>query len=139
MNKATLADAVESLIDTNNDKIYCASGTVWGGDDTGNVPSDVTIGKCENARAKGVAKLIGGIAQCHCARASGRLADESQEELCEDSPRMKFLSKFPTVCDLCQGTMTGLVEFVEDQVDGAAGLIYCASPSGAFLDDSSVF
>ena len=50
--RANLFDTVESLIDGNNDKIYCAGTTPWGGDDTGVLPPDKATAKCETAVGK---------------------------------------------------------------------------------------
>src|SRR5262245_30481903 len=45
--RASLFGLVETLIDTNNNKIYCAGSTPWGGDDTGFLPPDKGTEKCE--------------------------------------------------------------------------------------------
>ena len=134
---AAIGAATEGLIDTNNDKVYCSSvGAAFTGDDTGTIPTDAPkgpIAKCENGVAKGVAKLVGAIAKCHALRASGKLATDAAEETCEGAALTKFGTTKTVGCDTCTVLAT-LGAFVETTVDAANGLVYCKSPSGAFLD-----
>jgi len=136
-NLTTLGSAVEMLLDSNNSKVYCtATGTPFGGDDTGNIPSDApkgTITKCENGVNKAVATLVGAIDKCHASRASGKLADDTAEDACEQKGLTKFGKTKITGCDSCTN-LGSLGSFVETTVDGANALVYCGSPSGAFLD-----
>src|SRR5262249_36709426 len=63
-NLAGIAVAVEGLVDGNNNKVYCSAGTPFGGDDTGNIPTDAPKGpvsKCDGKVGKAVGKLVGGI------------------------------------------------------------------------------
>jgi hypothetical protein len=58
-NLAETGATAEALVDTNNNLIYCTSaGAAFGGEDTGNVPTDAPkgpISECEN----GVATWLG--------------------------------------------------------------------------------
>jgi mRNA-degrading endonuclease toxin of MazEF toxin-antitoxin module len=136
-NLTAVGAAVEMLLDSNNDKVYCtATGTPFGGDDTGNVPSDAPKGaitKCENGVNKAVGTLVGAISKCHALRASGKLTDDTMEDACEQKGLTKFGKTKITGCDSCTNLGT-LGSFVETTTDGANALVYCASPSAAFLD-----
>ena len=138
--RAGLFDTVETLIDSNNNKIYCAGTTAWGGDDTGFIPPDKDTAKCEDGVGKAAAKAIACIAKCHKARAAGKLVDDTAEEDCEKgSSPSSCLGKYMTktgklTCPPCLDK-AGLFSFLEASVDAVNGMVYCAaSPSGAFLD-----
>ena len=139
-NLASIAGAVEGLVDGNNNKVYCTStGTPFGGDDAGNIPADAPKGpitKCEDTVGKGVGKLVTGIIKCHAGRATGKYADDSAEDACEATAITKFEKTKTTTCDPCTN-LPSLASFVESTTDGANGLVYCASPSGAFLSNPS--
>jgi len=134
---STLGPAVEALLDTNNNQVYCtATGTPFGGDDSGMIPSDSPKGpitKCENGVNKAAGTLVGAIVKCHASRASGKLADDTAEDACEQKGLTKFGKTKVTGCDSCTD-LSMLGSFVEGQADGANALVYCASPSEAFLD-----
>jgi hypothetical protein len=138
-NRANFFGAVEALIDANNNKIYCAGTTAWGGDDTGFIPPDKDAAKCEDGLGKATAKAIACIAKCHKARADGKLADDSAEDACENgaspsSCKGKFdKSTGNLTCPVCVDKL-GLFAFIETTLDGVNGTVYCSSPSGAFLD-----
>jgi hypothetical protein len=136
-NLSVLGSTVEALLDANNNKVYCTtSGTPFGGDDTGNIPSDAPKGpttKCENGVNKAVGKLVGSIVKCHASRAIGKLADDTAEDACEQTALTKFGKTKTAGCDPCTDLGT-LGTFVETQADTTNAVVYCASPSGAFLD-----
>src|SRR5262249_37571022 len=134
-------------------KIYCTSaGSAFLGDDTGKIPTDAPkgpISRCENKVAKAVGKLAAGIIKCHAARVSGKLADDSAEDTCEGTAITKFGATSTTGCDSCTTTQSasttapahptatglqGLGNFIACVLDGNASLVYCGSPSVAFLD-----
>jgi hypothetical protein len=138
-----LAGAVETLVDGNNDLVYCTSaGGAFGGEDSGNIPPDAPTGpitKCENGVAKEVGKLAGAIVKCHVSRASGKLADDAEENACEETAETKFTTKTKTTgCDSCT-SLTSIADFVETAADRVNYLVFCASPSGAFLEGSQLF
>jgi hypothetical protein len=140
MDLTTLADTIESVIDTRNDKIYCAaSGTPVpfdsGGEDTGTIPKDTPKGpltKCEDRVAKGLGKYLAALMKCHSGRVTGKLANESDEDTCESTAAAKFGAIKTLGCNSC--TSLGFIAGnFEGQFDGSNDLIYCGSPSGAFL------
>ena len=138
-NRATLFDTVEGLIDGNNNKIYCAGTTPWGGDDTGFIPPDKANAKCEDGVGKATAKAIACIIKCHKARASGKFADDTAEDNCEHgSSPSSCKGKFDNAtgkltCDPCVDK-AALYTFIENTVDNVNGAVYCGSPSGAFVE-----
>jgi hypothetical protein len=135
-NRAALFGTIEGLIDNNNDKIYCTGSTAWGGDDTGVIPPDKTTAKCENTVGKAAAKAIACIIKCHFARAKGKLTDDTAEDGCESGPSPSSCnSKYTNAAAKGCPCDPNLFDFIESQVDGVNGSVYCsASPSGAFLD-----
>jgi hypothetical protein len=54
------------------------------------------------------------------------------EDACESAALTKFVTTKTAGCDPCTN-LVALGAFVEGQVDSANAGIYCASPSGAFL------
>jgi hypothetical protein len=65
--------------------------------------------------------------------AVGVLAGDAAEDACEQKGLTKFGKTKITGCDSCTNLGT-LGSFVETTTDGANALVYCASPSAAFLD-----
>jgi hypothetical protein len=144
---ASLASLTEALLDGNNSTVYCdtSSGTPFGGDDTGDVPTAKSaIAKCESGAAKAADKLIKCILKCHASRASGKLADDTAEDSCEKTLAGKsctalFAASIAKLsgCPTCINgtTMANLAGLTEALLDGNNSMVYCAaSPSGAFLD-----
>jgi hypothetical protein len=115
--------------------------TPWGGDDTGFIPPP-SAAKCEATAAKAENKLISCIFKCHASRASGKLADDTAEDSCEKtlagkSCFAKFAASIAKLsgCPSCINgtTMANLAGLTEGLIDGNNSTIYCASPSGAFV------
>jgi hypothetical protein len=125
-----------------------ARATPFGGDDAGFLPSGGTKlapGKCQVSASKLAAKLVACIFKCHDSRASQKLSSAS-EEICEHGPsakgttacREKYnsgISKLIVKCPLpgCVNT-AGVGDTAEAVLDANTALVYCASPSGAFLN-----
>jgi hypothetical protein len=69
--------------------------------------------------------------------AAGKLADAHAEEDCEGGALGNFFHRTNTAgCDPCTnrpGFRGGLSLLVEEKLDAANSLVYCASPSGAFV------
>jgi hypothetical protein len=143
---SVVATIIESQLDeTINSLVYCdtTSGTPFGGDDSGDLPvANSAVAKCEDTINKLVGKAIACVIKCHKSRATGKLADGTAEDDCESNNAGKScLEKFRasvgklTGCPNCFGTheLFILEEAIEGFTDGNSGLIYCASPSGAFL------
>ena len=117
------------------------AGTPFGGDDTGFIPPAANA-KCEAGAAKAAGKLVACIMKCHASRASGKLADDTAEDSCEKtlagkSCTAKFAASIAKLsgCPSCINgtTMGGLAAFAESILDASNGMVYCASPSGAFV------
>ena len=90
-----------------------------------------------------MAKLTTCILKCHDKRAAGKLADDTAEDSCEKtlagkSCTAKFAAAIAKLsgCPTCisGATMATLASQIETQLDGNNGSVYCASPSGAFVD-----
>ena len=115
--------------------------TPFGGDDTGFVPPPAAA-KCEAGAAKATGKLVACIMNCHASRASGKLADDTAEDSCEKtlvgkSCVAKFAGSIAKLsgCPSCINgtTMGNLANLTEGLLDLNNGTVYCASPSGAFV------
>jgi len=144
---AGLATFSERIIDKNNAIVYCdtSSGTPFGGDDSGDIPTAKSASaKCEAGAAKARDKLNACIFKCHASRASGKLADDTAEDSCEKTLAGKSCAaKFTLAISKLSGcpscingtTMAGLAGFTETIIDmDINGAVYCAaSPSGAFV------
>ena len=121
------------------------SGTPWGGDDTGLIPpAKSPTAKCEAGAAKAAEKLNACIFKCHASRASGKLADDTAEDSCENSLTTGksctalFAASIAKLkgCPACINgtTMANLAGLTESLIDGNNSTVYCsASPSGAFV------
>ena len=81
---------------------------------------------------------------------SGKLADDTAEDNCEKANDGKScLAKYASAtaktlskggCPSClAGNVPVIASTAETALDGNAGLAYCASPSGAFVDGVSSF
>src|SRR5256885_21828 len=118
---------------------WAFAGTPFGGDDSGFIPPTKDIAKCEDSVGKSLGKAAACILGCHKKRAKGSLADETAEDECEKGATTKScLGKYTTAtgkltCPPCLDK-AGLFAFAESNVDAVNGSVYCASPSGAFLD-----
>jgi hypothetical protein len=137
-NLGALATGIEAAVDTNNNMVACTTtGTPYGGDDTGNIPTDAPKGpqtKCENAVGKAVGKLVGSIVKCHISRSTGKLADDTAEDGCEGTALTKFMATKTAGCPSCVNLST-IATTTETNADGALNaLVFCGSPSGAFLN-----
>jgi hypothetical protein len=124
-----------------NGALYCAAGTPFGGDDSGNIPPDKTTAKCEDTAVKAVSKLSGAIAKCHAKQAdtSFKLGSSQDDDACESAASAKFGTATAklTVANGCPSCLVTLLPTIgtaaESMIDGINGNTYCASPSGAFL------
>jgi len=142
VNKTTLATTIESVTDGNNNKIYCdPAGLPFGGDDTGTVPSTKGILVCEDKLGKCVSLLTKGYGLCHQHAAQDFVHGTSfDEEACEQTdPKGPANAYNSCVASLqgCQGCedISGLATLVDANFDGGNTLVFCESPSGAFLSN----
>jgi len=148
VNGGTISTVVESVLDSMNNTVYCdsSSGTPFGGDDTGFIPVPKSpTAKCEASVSKAVSKAVTCVIKCHASRASGKLADDTAEDACEKNNAGKScLEKFTASVAKAQAKDTSglcscvsgptLAGTIESQLDANLALVYCGSPSGAFLN-----
>jgi hypothetical protein len=128
---------------------YALAGTPFGGDDTGFVPpgspkSD--IAKCETKTATNVKKAVDCIIKCHQDRANLKTTDDTGEDNCETGdPKKSCLVKFQKTASKLIGTgcapclnsapaQNALFNTAVTLLDSTNGMVFCASPSGAFID-----
>ena len=154
-----LLNGLEPLFENTNGQIYCSDGNgsypPFGGDDTGFIPPRGSHdGVCENAVSRGLGGrfnrpggAISCIFDCHRNRAKLKLGNDVAEEICEDGdPKKSCLAKYLKDIRAVHDCPACLDSFARDDLfaqfetilDGTNGGIYCASPSGAFLDGMPV-
>jgi hypothetical protein len=124
------------------------AGTPFGGDDTGFLPPGGTKGavyKCESKISVATQNVVKCIQKCHDSRAKGKLSNDTDENECESANDGKscfakfFKATTNTIgkggCPSCiLANVSTIATSAETVLDGANGLVWCASPSGAFLD-----
>lgn len=115
------------------------AGTPLGdGDDTGWVPPDKVILKCETGASKAASKYAGAVFKCHIKTAGAQMkAKPFDEEACEAAAEVKYdaaIAKL-TGCPPCLDTaaIRANAEFQLDQLSNA--FIFCDSTSGSQLGD----
>jgi hypothetical protein len=95
-------------------------------EDTGFVPSDKTIAKCEGKASKAAGKLTAKIAACHAksgaARAAGKTFDE---EGCEAKAKAAFAASKGNGCPPCLADRAAIADVIERAADGWNGSIFC--------------
>ena len=64
---------------------WAIAATPFGGDDTGFIPPNKDIAKCEDSVGKNLGKAANCILGCHKKRAKGSLADDTAEDSCENN------------------------------------------------------
>jgi hypothetical protein len=127
---------------------YALAGTPFGGEDTGYVPpgspkSD--FAKCAVKVSTNVRKAVDCIIKCHQDRGNLKTTDDAGEDNCEGGdPKKSCFAKYlktrdsilkkpcPTCLD--SGSQDALFNTAETLLDSTNGMVYCASPSGAFID-----
>jgi hypothetical protein len=143
VDPANIASLARGTLDANNNLVYCdpaGSPIDPSGDDTGNVPTTKAILGCESKLAKCVTLLVKGYAKCHQLAAKAALNGKAfDEEGCETTnPKGPALAYQQCVSSLqgCQGCEqpSTIASLVDTALDGSNGLVFCASPSSAFLD-----
>src|SRR6476660_1958355 len=130
MSRRLMLAAVASLALTVSS---ASGGTPLGGDDTGFVPPDAQIKRCEEAVVPKAASLIRCVVQCHIKTADLAVKGSTfDEEGCEQECLFKFASKIDVVlarqsCAPCTGEMApGIMSGTEGFADAINGDIYCA-------------
>lgn len=143
-----IAQRMERLIDSGNSLPYCGSGTPWGGDDKGNIPSDAPDGpvtRCANLLAAIMGKDFGSMGKCHVLRANGKLPDQQAEDQCEIERGNKNAQKVFVIngCDPCvygpSGATPAILYYVQKALDDLKLAVYCDAPApcGFSGDDCS--
>jgi len=127
--------------------VYCdnTSGTpLADGDDSGFVPANRATAQCENQTTKRIAVLAKASIKCHNAFAARALKSGTFDDTHEDACEAAALAKYQAVvgalahCPPClTPVFTVLGSGIVDSVDTNGGAVYCASPSGTFLDDAT--
>jgi hypothetical protein len=136
-NLPTTASTVESVLDEGTAAIFCdtTSGEPFGGDDTGYVPADSVIAACEDRVARASVSLVRRLVTCHTRLARLKIPDEEAAERCEMAAAAAFEGKISAVsgCPPCTDAVNVLAT-TDALLDTHNDLVFCASPSGAFLD-----
>jgi hypothetical protein len=102
--------------------------TPFGGDDTGNVPTDPGDLAYEAKVGKLVAKFQKCVFKCHAARAAGKLVDDTNEDNCEGVCQSKYDLK---ASGLVPGPNSGCVNTISvrnvwvSNLDANSGSVYC--------------
>src|SRR5262249_11442104 len=142
VNKIVLAATIETVVDGNHALLYCdPAGVPFGGDDSGTVPSTKAILGCEDKLGKCVSLFAKGYGLCHQHAAQDFVHGTSfDEEACEQTdPKGPANAYNSCIASLqgCQGceNISGLAALVDASFDGANNLVFCESPSRAFLNE----
>jgi hypothetical protein len=105
------------------------AGTPFGGDDLGTIPTDNPKGpvtKCESRVAKAARKLAGSILKCHTARARGKLANDTAEDMCEGTALTKFGATKTAGC-ATRTNLTTLGKAIEASLDSNNNKVACTT------------
>jgi hypothetical protein len=127
VNPDALRQFWQSYFDLNNSLIYCEGTTPFGGDDTGNIPSNPDTLKCEKKVGSNAAKLLKCQSKCHAKEAKASI-DATEEDTCEDACRAKFdggNTKLSDCLPPCLNT-TVLGNSLRSTGDSNNGQVYCA-------------
>jgi len=133
---ALVASINERSTDAATALVACAGTIPLGDDDGGFVAPDRATGKCELAVGKAVSKLDQAIIACHLRAADAALKGRNfDEEACEDAAERRYDAAVGRLnaCPPCLDP-AALATQVRANADAGNALIYCASPSGAFVD-----
>ena len=135
---------IEGFLEMANGTIYCEGTTPFGSDDGGFLPARKNnVFRCTTRMEKSLKKLASDIVKCH--RTAAKDAERmvaSDEEDCEVTARTKYDAAFAKLtrtvknCPACLVTNEGpaanqMEAFLDSAVNSS---VYCASPSGAFVD-----
>jgi len=132
VEKDELLSVAASLSDTYNNLNYCAGGVPIGGDDTGNVPPDKNVLKCEDAVQKRSATLVKAILACRQKTAKAYVTGTSFDpSACDAALFAKFVAASDTGGCGCVSPNT-IWTLESTELSAGNDYFYCASPSGAF-------
>ena len=156
---STIAGLIGSILDSQNQLVFCDGSTPIdpSGDDTGTFnPADSTGFKAMVKAGTCVSKLVATWEKCHATFAKNVLKNKvdptdpgNTDEICEgdgDSSNPKgaveafqaCMTKLaakgrPACVQVGSPNYNAILATTQTQLDGANGLVYCASPSGAFV------
>jgi hypothetical protein len=112
----------------------------FGGDDFGTIPSGKTTLQCEDSIAKAFAKAVSCMGKCTAARADGKLADDTAEDVCENNNAGKScLEKFAATATKAQSKdATGGCNCIDvNALKGTLEGVFDAFFSGSYCDTTS--
>jgi hypothetical protein len=118
-----------------------ARATPFGGDDTGNVPTDPADLNYEAKVGKLLAKFQKCVFKCHASRAAGKLVDDVNEDNCEAVCQSKYDAKASA---LVPGPNSGCVNTISIRnvwvanLDANSGQIYCEGTLPASPGDDTL-
>ncbi|TMB44171.1 MAG: hypothetical protein E6J55_10680 [Deltaproteobacteria bacterium] len=127
-----------TIVDSQSGAVYCSGSTAFGTDDgSAKIPPDKATAKCENKVATKLAKLVGAITACHVKAAKVAFktkitTDQNTDQSCEDAAKAAFTKTSTTGCTCVK--LTDIANGTEALLDVSNEAIFCASPSGAFVD-----
>ena len=127
-----------TIVDSQSGAVYCSGSTAFGTDDgSAKIPPDKATAKCENKVATKLAKLVGAITACHVKAAKVAFktkitTDQNTDQSCEDAAKAAFTKTSTTGCTCVN--LKSIADNTENLLDFANESIFCASPSGAFVD-----
>src|SRR5579885_2623267 len=156
---STIAGLIGSSLDSQNQLVFCDGSTPIdpSGDDTGTFnPADSTGFKAMVKAGTCVSKLVATWEKCHATFAKNVLKNKvdptdpgNTDEICEgdgdsSNPKgaveafqacmTKLAAKgLPACVQVGSPNYNAILATTQTQLDGANGLVYCASPSGAFV------
>ena len=120
--------------------VPAARATPFGGDDTGNVPTDPADLAYEAKVGKLIAKFQKCVFKCHASRAAGKLPDDTNEDNCEGVCQSKYDAK---ATNLVPGPNSGCVNTISLRnvwvavLDANSNQVYCEGTTpGAPGDDT---
>jgi hypothetical protein len=152
----TIASVIGSILDAQNNLVFCDGSTAIdpSGDDTGTFnPADSTGFKAMVAAGTCVSKLVATWQKCHATFAKNVLKNKvdpadpgNTDEVCEgdgnNSNPKSAIAAFNACMQKLQAkglpscvssNIPTIVSITKSQLDGTNFLVYCASPSGAFV------
>ena len=141
ISKNGIRDLTVTLVNLNGGVVYCdnTSGTPQDSPNTGFVPANKALAKCEDGAAKNAGKLTTAIGKCHVKASDDAFKGKTfDEEGCETAALSKGAQAdgLLTGCPSCLNSagLASLRALVENLLDSNNNQAYCASPSGAFLN-----
>ncbi|HVM97568.1 MAG TPA: NF038122 family metalloprotease, partial [Candidatus Acidoferrales bacterium] len=138
-HQTSLADSVQSDLDTNNGTLFCSGGTALGDDDSGFIAPDADTLACETGVANNLKKLNLCLRKCHVNAAIKAFKGKPfDEEGCEENdPKKSCRAKYDTkqaklvnagTCPACLGAaqQAALADQALSNLDAGNGAFFCA-------------